>query len=123
MSSDGVEPTKPREACGVFGVYTPGGPAAYLSYLGLYALQHRGQESAGIAVSDGTHITVVKDMGLVARAFDDRVLAGLEGPPRHRSHSLLHDGFEFVASFAALLPRRRRHRVCTRPQRKPHEHR
>lgn len=77
--TDGVEPMKPREACGVFGVYAPGVPAAHLCYLGLYALQHRGQESAGIAVSDGTHITVVKDMGLVASAFDDRVLAGLEG--------------------------------------------
>ena len=76
---EGVEHTKPREACGVFGVYLPRGPVAHLSYLGLYALQHRGQESAGIAVSDGTHITVVKDMGLVASAFDDRVLAGLEG--------------------------------------------
>ena len=76
---EGVELRKPREACGVFGVYLPGGPVAHLSYLGLYALQHRGQESAGIAVSDGTHITVVKDMGLVASAFDDRVLAGLEG--------------------------------------------
>ena len=78
-ADSGVEPVKPREACGVFGVYLPGGPVAHLSYLGLYALQHRGQESAGIAVSDGTHITVVKDMGLVASAFDDRVLAGLEG--------------------------------------------
>ena len=75
----GVDLVKPREACGVIGVYLPGGPVAHLSYLGLYALQHRGQESAGIAVSDGTHITVVKDMGLVASAFDDRVLAGLEG--------------------------------------------
>ncbi len=75
----GVEFRKPREACGVVGVYMPGGPVAHLSYLGLYALQHRGQESAGIAVSDRTHITVVKDMGLVASAFDDRVLAGLEG--------------------------------------------
>ena len=77
--STGVELVKPREACGVFGVYLPGGPVAHLCYLGLYALQHRGQESAGIAVSDRTHITVVKDMGLVASAFDDRVLAGLQG--------------------------------------------
>jgi len=76
---EGVDLNKPREACGVVGVYLPGGPVAHLSYLGLYALQHRGQESAGIAVSDRTHITVVKDMGLVASAFDDRVLAGLEG--------------------------------------------
>src|SRR2546430_7175052 len=66
-------------ACGVFGVYAPGQPVAHLSYLGLYALQHRGQESAGIAVSDGETITVVKDMGLVTQVFDERRLAPLEG--------------------------------------------
>src|SRR5216117_4335840 len=66
-------------ACGVFGVYAPGRPVAHLTYLGLYALQHRGQESAGIAVSDGQTITVVKDMGLVAQVFDERRLAPLEG--------------------------------------------
>jgi amidophosphoribosyltransferase len=69
----------PREACGVVGVYAPGKAVAHLNYLGLYALQHRGQESAGIAVSDGTSITVVKDMGLVSNVFDDRTLAGLSG--------------------------------------------
>lgn len=69
----------PKEACGVFGVYAPGQPVSHLAYLGLYALQHRGQESAGIAVSDGQSITVVKDMGLVATVFDDRTLAALEG--------------------------------------------
>ncbi|MBV8951840.1 MAG: amidophosphoribosyltransferase, partial [Actinobacteria bacterium] len=58
------------EACGVFGVYAPGQPVANLVYLGLYALQHRGQESAGIAASDGETITVVKDMGLVTQVFD-----------------------------------------------------
>ncbi len=56
----------PKEACGVFGVYAPGQPVAQLTYLGLYALQHRGQESAGMAVSDGHGLTVVKDMGLVS---------------------------------------------------------
>src|SRR3954447_25398609 len=66
-------------ACGVFGVYAPGQPVAHLAYLGLYALQHRGQESAGIAVSDGQTITVVKDMGLVTQVFDERRLAPLEG--------------------------------------------
>src|SRR4029077_21230546 len=66
-------------ACGVFGVYAPGMPVANLTYLGLYALQHRGQESAGIAVSDGEFITVVKDMGLVAQVFDERRLAPLDG--------------------------------------------
>src|SRR5437899_10551980 len=66
-------------ACGVFGVYAPGQPVAHLAYLGLFALQHRGQESAGIAVSDGETITVVKDMGLVTQVFDERRLAPLEG--------------------------------------------
>ena len=67
------------EACGVFGVYAPGQPVAKLTYFGLFALQHRGQESAGIAVSDGETITVVKDMGLVTQVFDERRLAPLEG--------------------------------------------
>jgi amidophosphoribosyltransferase len=69
----------PREACGVFGVHAPGQPVAHLTYLGLYALQHRGQESAGMGVSDGEHITVVKNMGLVSNVFDDRTLAPLTG--------------------------------------------
>jgi amidophosphoribosyltransferase len=60
-------------------VYAPGQPVANLTYLGLYALQHRGQESAGIAVSDGETITVVKDMGLVTQVFDERRLAPLDG--------------------------------------------
>ncbi|MEC9059266.1 MAG: amidophosphoribosyltransferase, partial [Actinomycetota bacterium] len=75
----GVEVNKPREACGVFGVLAADSPVAHQTYLGLYALQHRGQESAGIAVSDGQNVTVVKDMGLVSSAFDDRILAALEG--------------------------------------------
>jgi amidophosphoribosyltransferase len=66
-------------ACGVFGVYTPGQRVAQLTYHGLYALQHRGQESAGIAVSDGQTITVVKDMGLVTQVFDEHNLAPLDG--------------------------------------------
>src|SRR6202165_3694869 len=66
-------------ACGVFGVYTPGQAVAQITYHGLYALQHRGQESAGIAVSDGQTITVVKDMGLVTQVFDERNLAPLDG--------------------------------------------
>jgi amidophosphoribosyltransferase len=69
----------PKEACGVFGVYAPGQAVAHLTYLGLYALQHRGQESAGMAVSDGEAITVVKDMGLVSNVFDERTLATLTG--------------------------------------------
>ncbi len=69
----------PREACGVFGVYAPGQPVAHLTYDGLYALQHRGQESAGMAVADGTDIVVIKDMGLVANVFNEYKLASLQG--------------------------------------------
>ena len=68
-----------KEACGVFGVYAPGVEVAHLVFDGLFALQHRGQESAGMAVSDGETITVVKDMGLVTSVFDARSLASLEG--------------------------------------------
>ncbi len=74
-----AELSGPKDACGVFGVYAPGRAVAHMSYLGLYALQHRGQESAGIAVSDGETITVVKDMGLVTQVFDEKRLAPLEG--------------------------------------------
>jgi amidophosphoribosyltransferase len=70
---------RPGEACGVVGVYAPDQPVAHLTYLALYALQHRGQESAGMAVSDGAALTVVKDMGLVATVFTERNLAGLHG--------------------------------------------
>ena len=68
-----------KEACGVFGVYAPGRKVANLTFDGLFALQHRGQESAGMAVSDGNTVTVVKDMGLVATVFDERTLSGLHG--------------------------------------------
>jgi amidophosphoribosyltransferase len=70
---------RPGEACGVFGVAGPDIEAARLTYFGLFALQHRGQESAGISVSDGENITVYKDLGLVAQVFDEMVLAGLPG--------------------------------------------
>jgi len=63
----------------VFGVYAPGQPVSHLVFDGLYALQHRGQESAGIAVSDGDTIMVDKDMGLVTNVFNERRLAPLQG--------------------------------------------
>jgi amidophosphoribosyltransferase len=69
----------PRDACGVFGAWSPGEDVAKLAYFGLYALQHRGQESAGIAVSDGARIVVYKDMGLVPQVFDESVLNTLRG--------------------------------------------
>ncbi|MCU1490089.1 MAG: amidophosphoribosyltransferase [Acidimicrobiaceae bacterium] len=68
-----------KEACGVFGVYAPGTAVAPLVFDGLFALQHRGQESAGMAVSDGDTITVVKEMGLVTSVFDARSLSSLQG--------------------------------------------
>ena len=69
----------PQDACGVFGVWAPGDEVAKLTYFGLYALQHRGQESAGIAVSDGSHILVYKDMGLVSQVFTEASLESLKG--------------------------------------------
>ena len=65
--------------CGVFGVRAPGRDVARLSYFGLYALQHRGQESAGIAVSENGRLTAVRDLGLVPQVFDERTLSGLRG--------------------------------------------
>jgi amidophosphoribosyltransferase len=69
----------PQDACGVFGVWAPGEEVAKLTYFGLYALQHRGQESAGIAVSNGRQILVYKDMGLVSQVFDEATLESLKG--------------------------------------------
>ena len=73
------EDRPPRDACGVFGVWAPNEDVAKLAYYGLYALQHRGQESAGIAVSDGSRIMVHKEMGLVAQVFDEPALTTLRG--------------------------------------------
>src|SRR4051794_20106694 len=61
------------------GIYAPGEDVARLTYFGLYALQHRGQESAGIATSDGQHISVHTKMGLVSQVFDEHSLSGLTG--------------------------------------------
>jgi amidophosphoribosyltransferase len=75
----GEDHGSPREACGVFGVYAPGSSVSHLTFDGLYALQHRGQESAGMATTDGGGIVVVKDMGLVTNVFNEYKLAGLQG--------------------------------------------
>jgi amidophosphoribosyltransferase len=69
----------PEEACAVFGVYAPNEDAARLTYFGLHALQHRGQESAGIAIADGSSVLVTKDMGLVTQVFNESSLAALTG--------------------------------------------
>jgi amidophosphoribosyltransferase len=69
----------PQDACGVFGVWAPSEEVAKLTFYGLYALQHRGQESAGIAASDGERILIYKDMGLVSQVFTETDLASLTG--------------------------------------------
>src|SRR3989440_5541585 len=74
-----IDSDSPKEECGVFGVFGRGEDVARISYFGLFALQHRGQESAGIAVSDGTRIDVHKDMGLVTQVFDESALRHLRG--------------------------------------------
>jgi amidophosphoribosyltransferase len=73
-----IEDDRPREECGIFAVYGLE-EAAKLTYFGLYALQHRGQESAGIVASDGRHVVEHKAMGLVPDMFGEEVLSRLKG--------------------------------------------
>src|SRR2546422_8646317 len=77
--SDLTTSESPKEECGIFGIYGRGEDVARLTYFGLFALQHRGQESAGIAVADGQQIRVHKEMGLVTQVFDENVLESLSG--------------------------------------------
>ncbi|MEM6837093.1 MAG: amidophosphoribosyltransferase [Cyanobacteria bacterium P01_C01_bin.120] len=77
--AEATRPDKPEEACGVFGVYAPTEEIATLSYFGLFALQHRGQESAGIATFDQGQLHLYKNMGLVSQVFDDSKLKSLPG--------------------------------------------
>jgi amidophosphoribosyltransferase len=79
INSHENQPDKPEEACGVFGIYAPGENVAKLTYFGLYALQHRGQESAGIATFEGTQVHLHKDMGLVSQVFNESILDQLPG--------------------------------------------
>ena len=79
MSADRLESDQLHEECGVFGVWAPGRDVARLTYFGLRALQHRGQESAGIAVGDGGTVMVRKDLGLLGQVFSDADLAALPG--------------------------------------------
>jgi amidophosphoribosyltransferase len=69
----------PKEACGLFGVWSPGEDVARLTFFGLFSLQHRGQESAGMAVSDGERILVYRELGLVSQVFNERTLSTLQG--------------------------------------------
>jgi amidophosphoribosyltransferase len=79
LASSPVMGEGPNEACGLFGVWAPGEEVARLTYFGLFALQHRGQESAGISVSDGRNILVYKELGLVSQVFNEATLATLQG--------------------------------------------
>ena len=94
--------------CGVLGVFSPGREAAPLAALGLFALQHRGQESAGVAVSDGHNVMVYKDLGLVAQVLDERRLPLAARPPRERALPLLHDRLDELGEQPADLPHRPR---------------
>jgi amidophosphoribosyltransferase len=81
MTSQATIPDRdgPRDECGVFGVLAPESEVARLAYFGLFALQHRGQESAGIAACEGGHIMTVRDLGLVSQVFDEQKLRALTG--------------------------------------------
>ena len=74
-----VSNDKPREACGIFGAHIPGHEAARAAFFGIFALQHRGQESAGIAASNGTSLSLTADIGLVSQVFEEKDLADLQG--------------------------------------------
>ncbi|NEP46555.1 MAG: amidophosphoribosyltransferase, partial [Okeania sp. SIO2H7] len=74
-----LETDKPEEACGVFGIYAPEEDVTKLTYFGLYALQHRGQESAGIATFQDDRVYIHKGMGLVSQVFNESILQQLTG--------------------------------------------
>src|SRR5215218_2978575 len=79
LASGRVGAEGPKEECGVFAVWAPGDDVARLTYFALFAQQHRGQEAAGMAVSDGEHILVFKELGLVSQVFDEATLSTLRG--------------------------------------------
>src|ERR1035437_8877515 len=75
----GADDSQWRDACGVFGIYAPGEDVANITYFGLYALQDRGQEGAGIAVWDGDNLRCHKGLGLAAQVFNEQVIEELRG--------------------------------------------
>jgi amidophosphoribosyltransferase len=79
LASPRVGADSPEEECGLFGVWAPGEDVARLIYFGLFAQQHRGQESAGMAVSDLEHLLVYKELGLVSQVFNEATLTTLQG--------------------------------------------
>ena len=107
--------------CGVFGIRSPERDVARVAFFGLFALQHRGQESAGIAVSDGGRVTAMRDMGLVSQVFDERKLQGLHGEIAigHTRYSTT-GSTQWCERAAARAPGPGAHGRA-RPQRQPHE--
>ena len=86
----------PKEECGILGIYAPQEDVARMAFFGLYALQHRGQEAAGLAVSDGQMLRLHKDVGLVSQVFDPQILSRMEG-----DYAIGHTRYSTTGSSAA----------------------
>jgi amidophosphoribosyltransferase len=95
-SGESVFSDSPHEECGIIGIYAPNEDVARMTFFGLYALQHRGQEAAGMAVSDGETVRIHKDIGLVSQVFNPQNLAPLQG-----SFSIGHTRYSTTGSSAA----------------------
>ena len=113
--------------CGVFGVVLPAGfgdraDGGAVAALGLFALQHRGQESAGVAVSDGEQLMLYKDLGLIAQRPRRAAAAEPARPPRDRPLPLLDDRLDGLGERPADVPPRPAAGARDRPQRQPRQH-
>ena len=96
--------------------------AAAVAALGLFALQHRGQESAGVAVSDGEQLMVYKDLGMISSVLDERRLPSLRGQPRDRPLPLFDDRLDGLGELPADASSRPAPGDLARPQRQPRQH-
>ena len=108
--------------CGIVGIHAPGRDVARLAYFALFALQHRGQESAGIAVSDEGRLTALRDMGLITQVFSEQKLNGLHGDVAIAHTRYSTTGSTALAERAAARPARPGAHGRARPQRQPDEH-
>lgn len=123
MSTYDPDSDQLHEECGIFGVWAPDRDVARLTYFGLRALQHRGQESAGIAVGDGGTVMVRKDLGLLDRVFSNADLSTLSGQLARGPRALWHRRRQELGSLAAASfhHQQRHYRACS--QRHPRQHR
>ena len=120
----GARPDRLEEECAVFGVFAPGEDVARMTCFGLQALQHRGQESAGIAVGDGETIVAAKDLGLVTQVFDEATPGRARGLRGRGPRALLHERRRGVVGggpAAHLGHRRRADRACAQRHAREHE--